>query len=345
MAVTYKDYYEVLGVPKSASEKDIKAAYRKLARKWHPDANPDDPKAAEEKFKDIQEAYEVLSDPEKRRKYDALGSDWRRASEQAEQQQRYRTQRGPTTFQFGDLGDLFAGGAPGGGEQYGGDGFSDFFETFFSNIGRRTTTSARSPHRGQDLEATIQVTLREAYSGARKAFTIELEDRCPTCGGTGLRGEQICPTCHGTGRLLTTKSLEVQIPKGVRDGQRIRLAGQGGAGIHGGRPGDLLLRVELQPDDQFEREGDDLYEDLNVGVYDLILGGEVHVPTIDGGVTMTIPPRMQNEQLMRLAGKGMPHVNGSGRGDLYVRLVARLPQKLSETEERLFRELSQLQRH
>lgn len=339
MAVTYKDYYEVLGVPKSASEKEIKSAYRKLARKWHPDANPDDPKGAEEKFKELQEAYAVLSDPEKRRKYDVLGSDWESASRQAEQQRRYRQERGPTTVEFGDLGDLF-GGAGGGA-----DGFSDFFDTFFSNIGRRTTTaSARSPHRGQDLEGSIELTLRDAYAGGTKSISLQLEDRCPTCGGTGVKQQQICPTCHGTGTLLTTKTLEVKIPKGVREGQRIRLAGQGGSGIHGGPAGDLFLTVHVRPDDQFEREGDDLYVDLPVKMYELILGGEVHVPTLTGGVTMTIPPRTQNEQLMRVAGKGMPHVNGSGNGDLYVRVIARLPRKINDHEEQMLRELAGMQR-
>jgi len=326
MAVTYKDYYEVLGVPKDANEKDIKSAYRKLARKWHPDANPDNAKEAEEKFKELQEAYAVLSDPEKRAKYDALGSDWESAARQAEQQRRYRSDRNAATYDFGD-------------------GFSDFFESFFSNVGRRTTASARSPHRGRDLNGEIEITLRDAYDGGTKSISIELEDRCPICGGTGVvRGEQICPNCHGTGATLTSKRLDVKIPRGVRDGQRIRLTGQGGSGIHGGPSGDLYLTVRLEPDAQFQREGDDLYIDLQVGVFEMVLGGEAQVPTLTGGVTMTIPPRTQNEQLMRLAGKGMPHVNGDGQGDLYARLIAHLPQRLDEREEQLFRELADLEK-
>ncbi|MGZ3560987.1 MAG: DnaJ C-terminal domain-containing protein [Vulcanimicrobiaceae bacterium] len=342
MAVSYKDYYQILGVSKEATDKQIKAAYRKLAKKWHPDANLDNPKEAEEKFKDIQEAYEVLGDPEKRRKYDMLGSDWQHAAEQAEQQRRYRSAQrgGTTTIEFGDLGDLFGGGAAGAG-----DGFSDFFDTFFSGIGRRPSGPARSPHRGQDLEGAIELTLRDAYTGGTKSISLELEDRCPTCGGTGLKQQRICPTCHGTGRVLTAKTLEVKIPKGVRDGQRIRLAGQGGSGIHGGPPGDLYLTVHVQPDEMFDREGDDLYVDFPASIYDLVLGGEVHVPTLTGGVTMKIPPRTQNEQLMRVAGKGMPHLNGSGHGDLYVRLIGRLPQRLSDREEELYRELATLQHH
>lgn len=336
MAVTYKDYYEVLGVSRTAAEKEIKSAYRKLARKWHPDANPDDPKGAEEKFKELQEAYAVLSDPEKRRKYDVLGSDWESAARQAEQQHRYREQQGQTRVEFGDFGDIFGRG---------GDGFSDFFDTFFSNVGRRTTTtSAQSPHRGEDLEAAIELTLRDGYRGGTKSISLQLEERCPTCGGSGVVRQRICPTCHGTGQLLTNKTLEVKIPKGVREGQRIRLAGQGGGGMHGGPNGDLYLTVHFQPDDQFEREGDDLYIDLPVKVYDLILGSDVRVPTLTSAVTMTIPPRTENEQLMRVTGKGMPHLNRSGKGDLYVRAIARLPKKLNDREEELVRELASMQR-
>jgi DnaJ-class molecular chaperone len=326
MAVAYKDYYAVLGVPKSATEKEIKSAYRKLARKWHPDANPQNPKEAEEKFKELQEAYEVLSDPEKRRKYDVLGSDWESAARQAEQQQRYRTEGAATSMDFGDLG-----------------GFSDFFDTFFGNVGRRTARAQGRPRqRGQDLEGSLEISLRDAYAGGEKSISLQIEDRCPVCGGTGLKDEQICPNCHGTGTIVVRKTLEVKIPKGVRDGQRIRLAGQGGSGLAGGPPGDLYLRVHVVGDDQFEREGDDLYLDLPISLYDLVLGGEVHVPTLTGGVSMTVPPRTQNEQTMRVAGKGMPHVGGSGQGDLYVRLIARLPQRLSERETELYRELATL---
>jgi DnaJ-class molecular chaperone len=334
MPVTYKDYYAMLGVQKTASEKEIKAAYRKLARKWHPDANPDDAKAAEEKFKEIQEAYEVLGDPEKRKKYDALGSDWERASDQAEQQQRYRTGRSATTFDFGDLGDLNG--------DLGASGFSDFFETFFSGVGRHETDYTDVPRRGKDLEGSIELGLRDAYTGGTKSVTLQVDDLCDVCGGTGLKTRRVCKKCHGTGRVLKTKTLEVRIPVGVRDGSRIRLLGQGGSGIHGGPPGDLYLTVKLQDDDTFERDGDDLFVELPVGIYTLILGGQVRVPTLTGEVHMTIPPETQNEQLMRLAGKGMPHARGGGFGDEYVRLISRLPQHLSERERELVRELAAL---
>jgi DnaJ-class molecular chaperone len=331
--MNYKDYYAVLGVPKGAAEKDIKSAYRKLARKWHPDANPDNPKAAEEKFKEISEAYEVLGDPEKRRKYDALGSDWQRAARQAEQQRQYRTRYDEETY---DYGSSQAGSGP--------SGFSDFFDMFFSGIGRRQTTQQHSAfqQRGQDLETTIELSLRDAYDGGKKAISLQVEDVCPRCHGTGTESGRICPQCGGTGRVLVTKKFEVTIPKGVGDGVRIRLAGQGGVGIGGGPSGDLHLIVKLQDDSTYKRKGDDLYVDLPVSLYDLVLGGEVKVPTMAGQVAMTIPEGTQNNRLLRLSGKGMPKVRGPGAGDQYVRLIGQLPQNLTEKEKKLFTELSTL---
>jgi len=318
MPVAFKDYYDVLGVSKSATQKEIKSAYRKLARKWHPDANRDDPAAAEEKFKELQEAYEVLSDPDKRKKYDALGKDWKNASQQAERQQQYRSQAA----------------------DFGSDGFSDFFETFFSGVGRRTTTPTDIPRRGKDIEGSIEVSLRDAYAGGSKTLTLQLDDMCPDCDGTGVKQRRICPTCHGPGRILKTKTLEVKIPRGVRDGQRIRLLGQGGAGLHGGPNGDLYLSVRVTSDERFERDGDDLFVELPVRMYDLILGAKVRVPTMTGTVEMSIPPETQNEQLMRLSGKGMPRLQGGGNGDEYVRLIARLPQHLTDRERELFSKLA-----
>ena len=323
--MNYKDYYEVLGVPKSATEKDVKSAYRKLARKWHPDANPKNAKAAEEKFKEIAEAYEVLGDPEKRKKYDALGADWQRASQQAAEQRRYRAQSGgEESFTFDE-----------------GSGFSDFFDSFFSGIGRRQTPTANFARRGRDLETTIDLTLPEAYKGGKKSVQLQIDDVCPRCHGSGVVDNQICPVCGGTGRQLQTKRFEVTIPKGVRDGQRIRLTGQGGSGSGGGPNGDLYLIAHLVGDDRFDRRGDDLYVDLPVGIYNLVLGGEVRVPTMTGDVTMTIPPGTQNNKLLRLAGKGMPKSKG-GNGDQYVRLIGMLPEHLSAKELELFRELAKV---
>ena len=328
--MNYKDYYQILGVPKAAAEKDIKSAYRKLARKWHPDVNPTSRKTAEEKFKDIQEAYEVLGDSAKRKKYDALGSNWQQAAQQAEQQQRYRTQQSEVNFGAGN----FSAGAGAG------TGFSDFFDAFFSGIGRRQAGGATFSQRGQDLETTVDLTLTEAHEGGRKNVTLQIEDACPRCHGTGTERGRLCTQCHGTGRILTTKKFEVNVPKGVRESQRIRLTGQGGSGVGGGTNGDLYLVVHLVGDGTYERKGDDLYVDLPVSIYDLVLGGEVKVPTMTGEVTMKIPPGTQNNKLLRLAGKGMPKVRDAGSGDQYVRLIGMLPQNLSEKEMKLYTELA-----
>ena len=336
--MNYKDYYAVLGIQKGAAEKDIKSAYRKLARKWHPDQNPDNAKAAEEKFKEISEAYEVLGDPEKRKKYDALGSDWQRAARQAEQQRQYHR-----TYTDTDLGGFDFGntGSPGAGPS----GFSDFFDMFFSGIGRRqgqATSSTSFSQRGQDLETTIELSLRDVFDGGKKAVALQVEDLCPNCGGTGISNGRLCPQCNGTGRVLVTKKFEVSIPKGIGDGQRIRLAGQGGVGLNGGGNGDLYLIVNLLDDVTYKRRGDDLYVDLPVSIYDLVLGAEVKVPTMAGQVAMTIPEGTQNNRLLRLTGKGMPKVKGAGAGDQYVRLVGQLPQSLSDKEKKLFKELAGL---
>ncbi|MGA8097566.1 MAG: DnaJ C-terminal domain-containing protein [Candidatus Cybelea sp.] len=329
--MNFKDYYAVLGVPKSSAEKDIKSAYRKLARKWHPDANLKNPKEAEEKFKEISEAYEVLGDPEKRKKYDVLGPNWQQAAQQAEQQRRYHTQDGQE-FEF----DL--GGGPGGPS-----GFSDFFDVFFSGVGRRQT--AQGPgiaRRGQDLETTIELGLGDIYQGGTKSVALQIDDVCPVCHGTGTQAGRLCPRCHGTGRVLLSKRFEVTIPKGIGDGQRIRLAGQGGAGVNSGPNGDLYLVVKLDEDSTYKRKGDDLYVDLPVSIYDLVLGGEVDVPTLSGQVAMTIPAGTQNNRLLRLSGRGLPQVKGKGNGDQYVRLIGQLPQNLSDKEKKLFKELASM---
>lgn len=329
--MNFKDYYTILGVPKSAAEKDIKSAYRKLARKWHPDANPKNAKEAEEKFKEIAEAYEVLGDPEKRKKYDVLGPNWQQAAHQAEQQRRYRTTVDGEEFEF----DLGGEGGP--------SGFSDFFDVFFSGIGRRQT--AQGPgiaRRGQDLETSIDLDLRDIYSGGKKTVSLQIDDLCPRCHGSGTLGGRLCPVCHGTGRVLAHKRFEVTIPKGIGEGQRIRLTGQGGAGIGGGPNGDLHLIVQLHEDPTYKRKGADLYVDLPVSIYDLVLGGEVEVPTISGPVAMKIPADSPNNRLLRLPGRGLPHVKGTGSGDEYVRLIGQLPQNLTNEEKKLFKELASL---
>jgi DnaJ-class molecular chaperone len=334
--MNFRDYYSVLGVPKNAAQKDIKSAYRKLARKWHPDANPNNAKEAEEKFKELSEAYEVLGDAEKRKKYDLLGPDWQQAARQAEQQRRYRTSSGAEDFDFGDLGGRGGNAGP--------SGFSDFFDMFFSGVGRRQTAGTTSgfAQRGQDLETTIELGLRDTYAGGKKSISLQVEDICPRCRGTGTENGHLCSQCHGTGRVLSVKKFDVTIPKGIAEGQRIRLAGQGGAGLSGGPNGDLYLVVKSPEDATYKRKGDDLYVDLPVSIYQLLLGGDVNVPTLGGPVAMTIPEGTQNNRLLRLSGKGMPHLKGGGAGDQYVRLIGQLPDALSDKEKKLFKELASM---
>ena len=339
----FKDYYKILGVPRDADEKTIKAAYRRLARKYHPDVNKGDPKA-EDKFKEINEAYEVLKDPEKRARYDQFGADWERYQQAA-------GARAETT----DFFEWLFGSRPGAEtrserRERAGQGFSDFFDLLFGEFGEtfsRTGTRERRrvrqrPQRGQDYEHPIEVSLREAYHGATRRLDVKIDERCPACGGSGLNGRGICMTCQGTGFVSRSKTLEVKIPPGVRDGSRIRIAGQGGPGIDGGPPGDLYLRVVLLPDPRFELDGDNLRTEVEVPLYTALLGGEVVVPTLDRPVVLRIPPETQNGQVFRLRGKGMPSLKGDQHGDLLVRVKVVLPTKLTPEERQLFERLREL---
>lgn len=295
----YKDYYAVLGVKKDASEKEIKQAYRRLARKYHPDVNPGN-KEAEEKFKEISEAYEVLSDKEKREKYDRFGQYWQQAGRTA-----WSGTGAPGGFTyetFDDIGfDLGGNGAA---------GFGDFFEMLF---GPRGATRSRTPSRGQDLESQIEVSLEEALEGASKSISI-----------TRAPGEP-------------PRRLEVKIPAGVRDGSRIRLAGEGLPGASGKR-GDLYLTVRMLPHKVFERKGDDLYRDIDVPFTTAILGGEVQVHTLNGRVNLKIPPGTQGGSTFRLAGQGMSRLNRSGRGDMFARVRITVPKTVTPRQRELLEE-------
>lgn len=329
----YKDYYKILGVDRKASEKEIKSAYRKLARKYHPDVNPGD-KEAEARFKEINEAHAVLTDPEKRRTYDALGPDWAN-----------RVGRG-------------TGGQT---RTYGGNAgtadFSDFFETLFgqrtsgtnggfdfdlgSIFGRGRGKQQSPAQRGSDVEQPVEVTLAEAMNGVQRAFTLQTQTTCPTCNGTGLAGDKICPTCSGNGTVTRTKRLDVKIPAGVREGSKVRVSGEGNPGTNGAPNGNLYLVVHVAPDSRFRREGDDLYTDVHVPVTTLVLGGEAEVPTITGKVTVSVPAGSQNGRTLRLAGQGMPNLKTGERGKLYVKLNAVLPTSLDEKQRDLFQQLAQ----
>jgi len=324
MPLQYKDYYETLGVQKTATAKEIKSAYRKLARTWHPDVNPTKKKEAEEKFKEISEAYEVLSDPDKRKRYDTLGPNWQQQA-QNYGYTGYQPGGDGVHYEFHDIGEEEAG-------------FSDFFRTFFSDFAPRGAPdggrrgSSRRGIRGNDAEYGIELSLRDAYAGGTRQLTVQTQARCPRCGGTGTVDGKLCRECRGTGTVSVTKTLDVTIPRGVRDGQRIRLGGQGGLGFGGGPNGDLYLVVHVAHDPLFERRGDDLYEDHPVSVYSLVLGGETTVPTITGKIDMKVPPLSQNGRVLRISGKGMPKLRSDGHGDLYVRLVSELPSKLTDKE-------------
>jgi DnaJ-class molecular chaperone len=327
MAVKYKDYYDVLGVDKNAKEDDVRQAYRKLARQHHPDVNPGD-KSAEERFKDINEAYEVLSDPEKRRQYDQLGSNWRAGSD-------FTPPPGSRNgnVDFGGYSDFFSGG--------GGSGdFSDFFEGLF---GQRGGARAGRGFRmgGRDIEAEIGLTLQDAHRGGTRTITFQATETCPDCKGTGLKDGKTCPTCRGSGRIRRQRTLDVTIPPGVRDGSVIRLAGQGEPGANGEPAGDLLLRVRVEPDPVFKVVGqDDVEVELPVAPWEAALGQKITVPTLDGPVEMTIPAGAQADQRLRLRGKGLRKRGGGGRGDQYVKLKIVMPPKLTAKEKELFAKLA-----
>lgn len=328
MAVKFRDYYEVLGVKRTATEDEIKNAYRKLARKHHPDVNPGD-KSAEEKFKEINEAYQVLSDPEKRKRYDQLGENWKAGADFTPPPGWTREQAG---VEYGDFSDIF-------GETGGAGGFSDFFNAFFGG-GRGRRAGAGFVMRGEDIEAEIALTLEEAHRGVTRNISLHVAERCPNCGGTGRKDGKVCPTCRGAGRVTRQKMLEVKIPAGVRDGSIIRLAGQGEPGEGNAPAGDLLLRVRLRPHHLFKLVGpDDIEVELTVAPWEAALGAKVEVPALEGKVTMTIPAGAQGGQRLRLRGQGLNRRSG-GRGDLYVRLKIIIPPRLSAKEKELFEKLA-----
>jgi len=308
--VDYKDYYKVLGVDKKATADEIKKAYRKLARKYHPDTNADNPRA-EEKFKEIGEAYEVLKDPQKRQRYDQLGANWKQYASAGWPGGGGRTYTydfgGGKGFSFGDMGG----------------GFSDFFEMFFGSGADQRFSSydfsqgfgtgrARTAQKGQDLQSSLDIALREAYTGTQRSIRLQKEGRART--------------------------VNVKIPAGIKDGGKIRLAGQGGASPTGGQAGDLYITINISGHNLFTRKGDDLYIEVPVTVKEAYMGGKIDIPTFDGKVDMKLPAGTQSGKTLRLKGKGMPGLRGKGRGDLYVKIKIVFPEKMDRSKRKQFEE-------
>ncbi|MCJ7791261.1 MAG: molecular chaperone DnaJ [Dehalococcoidia bacterium] len=343
-----QDYYEVLGVPRNASDEEIKRAFRKLAFQCHPDRNREP--GAEEKFKEINEAYQVLSDPEKRNRYNRYG--------------RVDVEGGFPDFGFGGLGDIF-------------ESFWDGFGTIFER------TAQRVPQKGDSLQSHLTLSFKEAVFGCNKEVEIQRIEFCPSCHGIGSEpgtNPETCPDCRGTGqvrrvqqsifgrytstttcsrcrgsgtvinnpcsqcqergRIKVKRKIRVNIPAGVDEGYRLRLDGEGSAGLYGGPPGDLYVTLSVKPHNLFHRDGSDILYELSINFAQAALGDEVRVPSLDGKVDLKIPPGTQNGKTFRCKGKGIPYIDGKGRGDLLIKISVITPQHLDKNQRRLFEELA-----
>jgi DnaJ-class molecular chaperone len=341
----FRDYYKVLGVDRKASAAEIKSAYRKLARKYHPDVNPDN-KEAEARFKEVNEAYQVLSDPEKRKKYDELGADWERGTSEEDMMRRY-------------------GGAARGAES--GD-FSDFFERFFGGAGGFGAGSFRvrrgagvdgfdfghpAAMKAPDLEAEIPISVREAVYGVKRRINLASRDECTICGGSGvvaseerrsnmrvIRSAEPCHACGGSGVVEARRSLEVAIPAGMADGDRMRLKGQGGRAPKPEFNGDLFITIRIERDPVFAINGRDIRVELPVWDYEAVLGAEVVAPTVGGRISLKIPEGSQTGRVMRLRGRGIPARGKQAAGDLLYELKVLAPIDLTSEEQLLMRQLA-----
>ena len=353
----FKDYYKVLGVARGATEAEIKTAYRKLARKYHPDVNPNN-KDAERRFKEANEAYQVIGDAEKRKKYDELGADWERGTSQEEVYRRYAGAGGP--FTGGDAGN--AGGT--------GGGFSDFFERFFAGRGGGRTSSssygfddldedfgARGGGRAPDLQAEVEIMPQDAVHATSRLIAVTATDECDKCGGTGviarqekrgntriIRSDDPCPKCGGSGVVPVRRQLDVTIPAGVTDGTRIRLKGQGGRGSRPELNGDLFLTIRFKSGGVFTVTGRDVRCQLPVWDYEAALGAEVTAPTLDGRVSLKVPTGSQTGRVMRLKGRGIPGRGKEAAGDLLYELKVLAPTDLTKEERELMQQLADLRR-
>jgi len=323
--LTSRDYYQILGIDRSASADDIKKAFRRLARQYHPDLHSGSKKAEmEKKFKELNEAHEVLSDPDKRKKYDQYGAQW----EQAEAFEKARKQAGARGFG----GQESSGG-------FSGEGFSDIFENLFSGRGRGGGRGFAVP--GGDLETDVDLTLREVLTGVTKRVSLREPSTCPVCQGSGEYRGRTCPTCEGTGVKTESKTIEVKIPAGVQDGTRVRVAGKGQPGMNGGKRGDLYLHVTIPPDPIFRRQGSDVHVALPVYPWEAALGAEVMAPTLTEPVKVKVPPGSRSESKLRLKGKGLPSAAG-GHGDMFLTLQIVMPTSVTDEEQSLYERLAKV---
>ncbi len=315
--MAYIDYYKILGVDKTATQDDIKKAFRKLARQYHPDLNPNDPNA-KERFQAINEANEVLSDPEKRKKYDEYGENWKHADEFEAQRKAYQNQQGggggDGEYWYSTDGTHFNGFGGEGMHGFGGNGsgFSDFFEELFGHRGAGAGRGAHGAFKGQDIQGELQLTLREAATTHKQTFSVNGEN------------------------------LRITVPAGIANGQIIKLKGHGGKGVNGGPDGDLYITFNIADDPVFRRKDNDLYTDVNIDLYTAVLGGEVTVNTLDGQVKLKVRPGTQNDAKVRLKGKGFPIYKQDGTfGDLIVTYHVTIPTTLTDKQKDLFRQLQQ----
>jgi len=325
----FQDYYELLGVPRDAKPDAIKKAYRKLALKWHPDQHESEQKAtAEARFKKISEAYEVLSDPEKRAKYDRFGQNWKQGQE-------FTPPSGERTMSREEFEAAFGGGG----------GFSDFFQSVFGNQFRRDfgggpSQHARYRYRGADVRADLALPISDALQGGKRSLQVPARVHCPTCGGVGFVSEHVCPTCAGVGQVERNQTIELKIPDNLRDGMSLRLKGLGEPDQDGGEPGDLFLTLRLKDDDRVRVLGDDVEVRVTLTPWDAENGTRVDVRTARGVVTLTIPAESRTGKRLRLRGQGLARRDG-GHGDVFARVELDLPRTLTARQKELLEELRQ----
>ncbi|MBC7544430.1 MAG: DnaJ domain-containing protein [Candidatus Sericytochromatia bacterium] len=337
MAAKYQDYYRILGIERGADETEVKRAFRRLAREYHPDANKGN-KLLEAKFKDLNEAYEVLSDPEKRARYDSLQHDTFRNFTNVRESMRANAEGAAAAARAQAAHEEKAADATG-------SGFSEFFDSLFGSKRAAFNRQKKTQQRGDDRQVPVEIQLGEAFTGTRKTISAEREETCVACGGFGQQANAPCKVCRGQGTVSHRRQLEVKIPAGVRTGSRVRIAGEGNPGRHGGDVGDLYLNVTVKGHAYFEpQENGDILLELPLTPPEAALGIDVQVPTLSGRVMMKIPAGTQSNQLFRLRGRGLPRIKEKGNADQLVKVRITVPQTLTLEERDLYLQLGRMQR-